>query len=606
MKMQKGWQHSTVFDGSDSRAKARRLFRRRKKKASDFGHQADEQLEKLFIRRLGRLQFVRRFVAGWLLLFALVALVVVLQIRGLSAYFQTLQPVSGGIYSEGLIGSFTNANPLYATSTADTTVSRLIFSSLFKYDQNNQLVGDLAESIQLDAKETRYVVTLKKNVFWHDGEGVNADDVVFTYQAIQDPDTKSSLYTSWQGIKVSKQDDYVVIFDLPNRLSSFPYALTNGIVPQHLLSYIPHIQLRSASFNTSPIGTGPFKWKFVEVQGGSATDRQQHITLAQNPSYFAGRPKLDGFVLHLFRDEKAMVKAFHDKQINAMSGLESVPDELAKENGLKTYYTPLTSAVMVFFNNSREQFKDPKVRTAMVESVDKVAIIKSVDHPAQIVDSALLHGQLAYDPNYRQAGYNMVEAGQLLDKAGWLKGADGIRAKAGKPLTIGIRSQGTKEYTTVAQYLQKQWTELGVKVDVRYFAAEDLQSLTIANHEYDALLYGISIGVDPDVFAYWHSSQAGLSSQGRINLSEYKSAVADQALEAGRTRSDPTLRTIKYRPFLEAWRNDNPALGLYQPTYLYIVRGNVFNYQHQAMNSGVDRLDNVHNWMIREEKKDII
>jgi len=125
---------------------------------------------------------------------------------------------------------------------------------------------------------------------------------------------------------------------------------------------------------------------------------------------------------------------------------------------------------------------------------------------------------------------------------------------------------------------------------------------TLSLHSYDALLYGIELGPDPDVFAYWHSSQADARAQQRLNFSEYKSPASDAALEAGRTRSDPTIRAIKYRPFLEAWRNDAPAISLYQPRFLYVTHGQLFGFEPTVMNSGLDRYANVENWMIREEK----
>jgi peptide/nickel transport system substrate-binding protein len=126
----------------------------------------------------------------------------------------------------------------------------------------------------------------------------------------------------------------------------------------------------------------------------------------------------------------------------------------------------------------------------------------------------------------------------------------------------------------------------------------DLQS-ALSAHNYDALLYGISLGADPDVFAYWHSSQADLRSPSRLNFSEYRSAVADKALEGGRTRSVDAVRAAKYRPFLDAWQKDTPALALYQPRYLYLARDPLFGFAPVRMNSGADRLDNVENWKIR-------
>jgi ABC-type transport system substrate-binding protein len=142
---------------------------------------------------------------------------------------------------------------------------------------------------------------------------------------------------------------------------------------------------------------------------------------------------------------------------------------------------------------------------------------------------------------------------------------------------------------------------LGVQADLRYLSGIDLQN-ALAFHDYDAILNSITIGADPDVFVYWDSSQADIRSANRLNLSEYKNTVADAALEAGRTRLDPSLRKIKYRPFLEAWQQDNPAIGLYQPRLLYLTNGRVAGLEEHSINTPTDRLANVENWQIRTAK----
>jgi hypothetical protein len=121
---------------------------------------------------------------------------------------------------------------------------------------------------------------------------------------------------------------------------------------------------------------------------------------------------------------------------------------------------------------------------------------------------------------------------------------------------------------------------------------------TLSLHAYDALLYGASIGVDPDVFAYWDGSQADIRSASRLNFSEYNSPAANLSLEAGRTRLDTALRVIKYRSFLEAWQSDAPALGLYQPRYLYISHVQVYGLGTNEINTDADRFTNVQNWMV--------
>ncbi len=178
-------------------------------------------------------------------------------------------------------------------------------------------------------------------------------------------------------------------------------------------------------------------------------------------------------------------------------------------------------------------------------------------------------------------------------------GTNNFRYKDKVKLSYILTTQDTSSYKTVADELKKQWAKIGVDVTIAPQKDNELQSL-IAQHSYDALLYGISIGPDPDVFAYWHGSQADLRSPNHLNFSKYTSVQADKALEAGRTRSDAAARTIKYKSFLEAWINDAPAVSLYQPRYLYVVRDPLFNFNQEVMNNGADRLNNVDNWMIRE------
>jgi peptide/nickel transport system substrate-binding protein len=591
--------------GIDDQTKRRfvRKLKRRRRSAVVLGQQADQKIEQLLIRRFDRLVSVRRFVSLWILLFLVLIMAGILQLRGLSAYYQSLQPVPGGLYTEGIIGNYTDANPLYATGTADTAVSRLVFSGLFKYDNKNQLVGDLASDYTLSGTQTTYLVHLRHGLKWHDGQPVTADDVVYTYKTIQNIEAQSPLYSSWQGIKVSKADNYTVDFGLPNALSAFPYSLTNGIVPAHLLKNIPPEQLRSVAFNTAPVGTGPFIWRFTDVTGNSTDSREQRISFAANKNYQGGAPKLDGFNLITFSDETHMVSAFSGKQINAMSGLESLPDNLKEDKSVEVYSIPLNTAVMAFFNNSRVPLNDASVRRALVESVDRSQLNNLLGQPVEPVNSPLLKGQLGYDSAQTEPAYNLADANAVLDAAGWAKKPDGTRQKGTQPLTFTLNAADTPSYTKVAQYLQNQWGQIGAKVIPNYSDNQDLQSSIVGNHDYDVLLDGINIGVDPDVYAYWDSTQASITSQGHLNLSEYKNSTVDLAIEGARTRADPAIRAVKYKAFLTQWMKDLPALGLYQPNYIYITRGPVFNYERKSANTAADRYYNAHNWEIRQKKQ---
>jgi peptide/nickel transport system substrate-binding protein len=580
----------------------RRRFRRRRHQVEDIGFHTEEGLERNFFKRLNRLADVRRFVISWILLFVLLIGGVVYQTTALSKYYKAPQPVAGGTFTEGILGSFTNANPIYATGPVDSAVSHLLFASLLKYDSNNRLVGDLADSWSLDTKETTYTVKLKKNLHWQDGAPLTAGDVVFTYHTIQDPDAKSPLLASWQGIKIEAPDDDTVIFTLPNALSSFPHSLTSGVIPAHILSVTPAAQMRATRFNTvSPVGAGPFKWDAVELSTDQATDRQGRIGLVPNDKYHEGVPKLSKYIIRFYTNEKQMLTSFENHELTAMSGVESLPDTFKADQSIKQYNIPLTAQVMVFFRTSQEVLSDVKVRQALVQAVDQNNLLENLGFPVIASREPFLKDQPGYNQAITQLGYDATKAGQLLTEAGWVPGADGIRTKNGKQLTFKLYSQSTSEYAYVTQKLQSDWQKIGVKVDVMLQPDSELQN-TVAYHAYDALLYGISLGPDPDAYAYWGSTQADQRAANRVNFSEYKSTAADKALEGGRTRIDPALRTLKYKPFLEAWRNDAPALALYQPRYLYITRETVHGFNPTTMNATTDRYANLVNWMIRQEK----
>lgn len=583
----------------------RRRFRRSRKHVGNIGEQAEQHLEEHVIGRLGRLWKVRRFLAGWVLLITLMITALVVQTRALSVYYQTKQPVPGGSYTEGIIGSFTTANPLYATGPVDSSVARLVFSGLFKYDDNNNLVGDLAQSWSVNERGNTYTVTLKPDLKWHDGDDLKAEDVVFTYQTIQNPDADSILLNSWKGVKVAAVDDRTVTFTLPSALNSFPYSMTNGIIPRHLLNGVPPTQLRSIPFDTvNPVGAGPFKWRAIEVTGSTAEDREERIGLTANEYYPGGGPKLDNFTIRAFRSQDAIVNSFNNQELDGIVGLSRVPDQINQKTPIRLYSFPLTSQAMVFFKVNAAPLSDLQVRKALAQATDNRDVINGLGYSAKLVEQPILRSQPGYDKSLAQLPYNPTVANQILDAAGWIKGEDGIRAKGEQKLTFQLVSESTPEYAYVANKLQQQWKAIGVDVKVSLQEANDLQT-SLAFHTYDALLYGISIGVDPDVLAYWHSSQADIRSANRLNFSEYNSKTADSALEAGRTRSDAGNRAIKYRPFLEAWRNDVPAVGLYQPRFLYIARQTVAGLREHTINTPIDRYSNVENWMIRETNKDI-
>lgn len=578
----------------------RRRYRSRRRQAEDYSQRAEEHLDRHFFKRLNRIVGVRRFVLSWLLLFVLLISITIAQTHGLSTYYQKLEPSAGGTYNEGVIGTFTNANPLFASTDVDNSVSKLIFPGLFKYNQADHLVGDLAQSYVTDSRAETYTVLLKDGLKWQDGQPITAQDVVFTYQTIENPDVGSDLFNAWKGVKVTAVNANTVKFTLPEPLSSFPYSMTNGIIPKHILGSVNPVQLRDLTFNTlNPVGAGPFKMSEVDVASNNPNDTEQQIGLDANPLYYGGRPKLDRFVIDAFNNQAQMINSFDNGELNGMAGLTSLPNNLKNNGGVYSYNIPLTAEVMVFFNTSQPILSDPQVRHALTQSINETNIINGLGYPVVAAKSPLLAFQLGYNPKILQLPTNVAIANQTLTNDGWIMSKSGIRYKAGEPLSFNLFTEDNSEFNYVSSSLKAQWRKVGANVQVLPQQPTDLQTI-IGSRAYDSLLYGISIGVDPDVFAYWDSSQAQPNAVPGLNLSLYKSTIADQALEEGRTRTGDALRAAKYQPFLQAWQTDAPALALYQPRYLYVTKGQLFGFSPAMVNTGTDRYSNVDNWEISE------
>lgn len=579
------------------RFRLRRTFRRFARQARETFTYVLTQLDTNFIGRLNRFGRAKRFTLGWLLLCIVIIGTTGFQTVLIGNAYQSPQPVSGGVYREGIIGGFSTANPLYATGAVDTAVSKLVFDGLFTYDANNQLAPDLASSYETNDTGKVYTVHLKKNIFWHDGQPITADDVVFTFKTIQNPDAHSVLQSSMQGVTIAKVDTHTVTFTLQSALGSFPTSLTVGLVPKHILANVPAVSLRNHPFNTlSPVGSGPFSWQqLVLAKTGDTGGHSATISLSRFATYHDGAPQLDQFVVEVYDSADLMQRAFLRRDINAMAGLKAVPQSIEQTSGVKVYDFQTTAASMVFFNTQSEILSNTDVRRALLYGTDRRQIVHALSKTLRIVREPVLIGTFAFDPQFATSLHDEKKAVATLDAAGWkLEAGSKTRTKDGKKLIIRIYAEDTPDNQIITNELKSQWQEVGVELIPTLLPSIYLQT-NISTRSYDALLYSISIGTDPDVYAYWHSSQATATG---MNFSNYKSSVADKALEAGRTRQDPAQRALKYKPFLKAWSEDVPAISLFRPRMYYVSRGEVYGLKQTTLNTDIDRYNTVSQWQI--------
>jgi len=571
------------------------------KQAINATSNAESHIDKHLFRRFHKLRNVKRFLSFWILTVGIIILGLFWQIFAQFNYYQKLEPVPGGIYNEGLLGNFTNLNPIFANNKVDSSLSRLIFGSLITFDNNNKISYELASSMKVNSTGTSYSLTLRPNLKWQDGKPLTAADVLFTFRLIQNPDVNSPLRSYFDGVSFSAKGN-VITFNIPNPLASFPDYLNVGILPQHILSTVPVSELRSSNFNTqNPIGSGPFEFKSLAVKGSDPSNAEVQINLAPYKNYALGEPKLNAFIVHAYASVNQLEKALLSGSLNGADGISVPSSKIVKNKSFKENSLILTAGSYVFFRTSNSVLSNQKVRSALEQAVNTNKIISSLGYKTSEVVSPFLKNQVEYNPQYAQAQFNKDAANTILTQDGWIMGSNGIRSKNGQELKFNLTIPNIEEYVNVANLIKSDWATIGAQADILALDVQDFPS-ALNYHQYDAVLYGISIGADPDVYAYWNSEMFNPATSRWTNLSEYKNKDADASLSAGRTRLDPVLRRVKYAPFLAAWQADVPAVGLYQPRDLYITNGTVFGLTTSNINSSADRYNNVNNWEIVEAK----
>jgi peptide/nickel transport system substrate-binding protein len=571
----------------------RKLIRRRARKIESA---TVKHAHTFLIHRWENVRDVRRHALGWMLLVGLLIALSGVQIVFSQRNFMTDSPADGGTYAEGVLGDLDTINPIFATTSAERAASKLVFASLLSYDSHNLLRGELASTWKVEQGGKRYVVSLKPNLRWHDGAPLTADDVVFTVGLMQNPLTRSPLYSTWTGIKAAKVDDHTVSFDMTSVYSPFAHALTFGILPEHKLGGVAPERLREHEFNREPVGSGPFAFRNIQVLDPDQNRLILH--LVANSQYVLGKPRLERFQLHTYKDSEDLRRGFVSGEVTAAAELTTsdVRAIQSQKEKTRTAEVPLYDGMYALFRNDSDILKEVGVRKALRLAVNRSDVIKSLGGMAQPLDGPLLPEQYNPGPGMKQPKPDAKAAADQLDGLGWVRGKDGVRVKGDTRMTIVLVSRRNGDFPSVVESIAKQWRAIGVDVQTQLVDSENIALNVQKPRAYDVLIEELRIGADPDVFAYWHSSQATPTG---LNLANYRSGLADDSLSSARSRLEPVLREAKYRTFVSQWLEDAPAIALYRPTMHYVMSANT-----EALDSNrpivdlYDRYNSVQYWTV--------
>jgi len=519
-------------------------------------------------------------------------LVLVLGILGVifSACFlgAKILPAQGGTYREALLGYPRYLNPVLShINDVDRDIVSLLYSGLMRFNSDGNLVPDIAKSFEISNNGKTYDFYLRKNVFWHDGKLLTADDIIYTISIIQDAQYNSPLRFNWEGVVAEKINNWQIRFQLKSPYAPFLANTTLGILPKHIWEKINYEKFALAKENLSPIGTGLFKLEKVKK---SNQDFVEEIVLARNENYYLKKAYLKNIIFHFYPSEKELIIALEKNKIDGI-GLSSSfrKNSINHIEKYNIFYPFLPRYFAVFFNQEQNSsLSNKNLRTALAYGINKDEIIKEIfGGEALKINSPLLPYFFKNNPEpLEKYEYNLSKAKEYM-------------SKITKNVKLTITVPDMPELRQTAEIIQRNWSTLGIEVKISLIPLDEIIDEIIRPRNYEAILFGQVLSLDPDPFSFWHSSQ---KRDPGLNLSLYGNKNVDIALEKARYETDLKKRMLLFQDFQKEINKDIPAIFLYSPRYLFIVKKDIKGIKTNRINLPADRFANVEEWYIKTKR----
>lgn len=504
-------------------------------------------------------------------------------------------------------------NPVLYDEEYDAAVIELVFSKLFKMDENLNLVPSLAKSYKVSEDNLTLTFELRDDVKWHDGTPFTGEDVVFTFTSMAHPDYTGPRYGEVEKIVGAKEfhdgtadnvsgitlvDEYTVSFEFTEVFAPglVRIGADRGIIPKHIWSEIPVKDWKeSAEALNNPIGTGAYKIK--EFVPG------QYVELEVFEDFFGDKAKTDTFIFKVANQDTAMAELVNgDIDIADISSLKA--EDLAElENaGIKIVSYAGKSYQYMGFNLRQDRLQDKNVRQAIFYAIDRNAIVdKLMDGNGIVLNAPLVptgwaypsEGLNPYEFSPEKAIELLTEAGyEDRDGDGWVEDADGNKLALTLKYPIGNK---TREQS--APVIQKYLKDIGIEVELRNMEFGALLDEVMSNHDFDMYLLGSSLSLDPDPKPIWHSDAASDEiGNAAWNIVGFRNDEADKYIMDGLATLEIAERSKAYQKFCEIVNEEAPQVYLYAPSVVKAYNPNLKNFNPATY---LDYYD-FENWVIEE------
>jgi peptide/nickel transport system substrate-binding protein len=513
-------------------------------------------------------------------------------------------PKSGGIYTEALIGSPGRLNPLLDWyNDADREIDRLIFDSLIRFDDHGLPKGDLADSwgISQDGKTYNFLL---REAYWHDGQPVTSEDVVYTANLLQNEALPfpEDFRQFWSQVEIEALDEKVVQFRLPEAFTPFMDYLSFGILPKHIWSNTPPEQFINSPLNLNPIGNGPFKFKKFITEDRTIIG----VELEQNNNYFGKIPYLEKVNFKYYPDALSSIQAYEDSTSNeeGINGISKIPpenlDKAFDQSQLNIYTSLIPKLNLLLFNINEtgpSALQDINVRQGLFLGLNRQWIMDNLlQGQAVQADGPIFPASWAYYQDLPSVAYDPDKAINLLKDAGYTIPAEGgdVRVKESNRLEFELIYPESPPYPEIAKAVQQDWKKLGVIINLKSVPPTEIIRSYLEPRNYEIALVELDgmRAPDPDPYPFWHQTQI---TRGQ-NYSGWNDRIASEYLEQARTIVETDERTRLYKNFQFRFMNQLPSLPLFYPTQAFGVGQDIHGVLVGPLFDYPDRFNSISEW----------
>jgi len=450
--------------------------------------------------------------------------------------------------------------PIFADDSASSSICSLIYTGLVKVDKNLEIEGDLARRWEISPDGLIITFYLRRDVRWHDGTRFTARDVKFTYETILNPDAGCPYISSYSDIsKIEIPNEYTVKFYYERPYAPALLKFGMGIIPSHIFSKVKNI--RDVAQKKNPVGTGPYifsEWK-----------RGEYIALIANQYFYKHPPGIKHYIYKIVPDESVQFLELVSESSDAMNLTPYQffyrSDTQKFKSKINKYFYLAHSYSYIGYNMEDPLFQDKRVRQALSYAINRKEIIDAVLLGlGEECTGPFLKDTSFYDEAVPGYDYDPAKAMELFKEAGWVDAdGDGVLEKNGQKFSIRISTnQGARIREDVAVIVQDQWRKVGVKARVQTVAWAAFLDQFVNKKNFQAVILGWTIPLDPDLFSVWHSDSIR---ENGLNFVSYSNKKVDKLIVAGRREFDQEKRRKIYRKIHKRLAEDAPYTFLFFP-----------------------------------------